>query len=53
MSERCKHCGKDAQEHNAKTRGCPGGRKNRTHGWPWFHRDRHFEPARKATPPAP
>ena len=43
---KCKHCGKPSDHHNAKTRGCPGGRKHRTHGYGWFHQAQKFEPAR-------
>jgi len=39
----CKNCGKAADQHNAKTRACPGGRKHRTHGYPWFHQTQVFE----------
>ena len=40
----CRHCGKPADAHQVQTACCPGGRKNRTHGYPWFWPYRKFEP---------
>ena len=40
---KCKHCGKQSGEHQVRTHHCPGGRKHRTHGWPWFHKTQGFE----------
>ena len=45
---KCKHCGKPSCDHKAGTHNCPGGRKHRTHGYPWFHHAQRFEPVQGA-----
>ena len=47
-ASRCRYCGKPAHEHQARTANCPGGRKHRVHGWPWFHPAQVFEPKLRA-----
>lgn len=37
FSAKCATCGKPKGEHKADTFNCPGGRKSRVHGYPWFH----------------
>ena len=39
----CKNCGKAANQHNATTKACPGGKKHRTYGYSWYHKTQFFE----------
>jgi hypothetical protein len=49
-SDKCLYCGKPKGYHKAVTFNCPGGRKHRVHGYPWFYATQLFKakPARGA-----
>ena len=47
-TDKCKNCGKSAVHHNAKTKACPFGRKNRVVGYIWYSKTDVFEPRTKA-----
>jgi hypothetical protein len=39
---KCLLCGKVKDQHKAVTHNCPGGRKHRIHGYPWFYSAQTF-----------